>query len=200
VAGTTFVLLFLMTGSLVMPIKALLLNVLSLTATFGAIVWIFQDGHLAGWLDFTPTGSIDTFTPILMFCVAFGLSMDYEVFLLARIKEQWDLTTDNEEAVRRGMQRTGGLVTAAALLMVIVFACIGLTSGVVLAKTFGLGLTLAVLVDAFVVRTLLIPAFMKLAGRFNWWAPRLLRRLHLRYGVWERDPVFVSPAVEEVVH
>ncbi|MEA3216929.1 MAG: putative drug exporter of the superfamily, partial [Acidimicrobiia bacterium] len=197
VVGATFIVLFLMTGSLVMPVKALLLNALSLTATFGAIVWVFQDGHLSGVLDFTSTGSIDTYTPILMFCVAFGLSMDYEVFLLARIKEEWDLSLDNEHAVRAGLERTGRLVTAAALLMVIAFASIGLTSGVLLAKMFGLGLALAVLVDAFVVRTLLIPAFMKLAGRLNWWAPRPLRRLHLRYGAWETAPITLTTAASD---
>ena len=153
----------MMTGSLLVPIKALLLNVLSLTATFGAIVWIFQEGHLSDVLDFTPTGSIDVFTPILMFCIAFGLSMDYEVFLLSRIKEEYDLDTDNEHAVAVGLQKTGRIVTAAALLLTIVFIGIA-TSEVALVKAFGVGLALAVLVDAFLIRATLVPAFMRLAG------------------------------------
>jgi RND superfamily putative drug exporter len=191
VAVTTLVLLFFMTGSVVVPLKAVLLNLLSLTATFGALVWVFQDGHLAGWLHVTPTGRIDVFTPILMFCVAFGLSMDYEVFLLARIKECYDLTDDNERAVADGLGRTGRLVTAAAVLLAVVFVAIA-TSGVAIVKMFGVGLALAVLIDAFLVRATLVPALMRLAGRANWWAPRPLRRFHLRWGVWETDPVDVQ--------
>ncbi|MGZ6999429.1 MAG: MMPL family transporter [Acidimicrobiia bacterium] len=188
VAIATFVLLFLMTGSLLVPLKALLLNVLSLTATFGAMVWIFQDGHLSGLLGFTATGTIDVFTPILMFCIAFGLSMDYEVFLISRIKEEYDLDRDNEHAVAVGLQKTGRIVTAAALLLTIVFVGIA-TSEVAVVKLFGVGLTLAVLVDAFLIRATLVPAFMRLAGRSNWWAPAWLRRWHLRYGIWENEPV-----------
>ena len=163
IAIATFVLLFLMTGSLLVPVKALLLNVLSLTATFGAMVWIFQDGHLSDLLGFTPTGSIDIFTPILMFCIAFGLSMDYEVFLLSRIKEEYDLNRDNEHAVEVGLQKTGRIVTAAALLLTIVFIGIA-TSSVSIVQLFGVGLSLAVLVDAFLIRATLVPAFMRLAG------------------------------------
>ena len=137
---------------------------LSLTATFGAMVWIFQEGHLSGLLGFTPTGSIDIFTPILMFCIAFGLSMDYEVFLLSRIKEEYDLDRDNEHAVRVGLQKTGRIVTAAALLLTIVFIGIA-TSEVSIVQLFGVGLSLAVLVDAFLIRATLVPAFMRLAGR-----------------------------------
>ncbi len=188
IALATFVLLFMMTGSILVPIKALLLNLLSLTATFGAIVWIFQDGHLSGALHFTATGSIDVFTPILMFCIAFGLSMDYEVFLLSRIKEEYDLERDNEHAVAVGLQRSGRIVTAAALLLTVVFLGIA-TSDVALVKTFGVGLTLAVLVDAFLIRATLVPAFMRLAGRVNWWSPRWLRRWHLRFGIWENEPI-----------
>jgi RND superfamily putative drug exporter len=190
IAVATFVLLFLMTGSLLVPVKALLLNVLSLTATFGAMVWIFQEGHLSGLLGFTPTGSIDIFTPILMFCIAFGLSMDYEVFLLSRIKEEYDLDRDNEHAVRVGLQKTGRIVTAAALLLTIVFAGIA-TSEVSIVQLFGVGLSLAVLVDAFLIRATLVPAFMRLAGRSNWWSPRWLRRWHLRYGIWENEPIAI---------
>ena len=188
IAFATFVLLFMMTGSVLVPIKALALNVLSLTATFGAIVWIFQDGHLSHLLDFTATGSIDVFTPILMFCIAFGLSMDYEVFLLSRIKEEYDLQHDNERAVAIGLQKTGRIVTAAALLLTIVFIGIA-TSQVALVKAFGVGLALAVLIDAFLIRATLVPAFMRLAGRSNWWAPKWLRRWHLRFGIWENEPI-----------
>ncbi len=188
IALATFVLLFLMTGSLLIPVKALVLNMLSLTATFGATVWIFQDGHLANLLHFTPTGTIDVFTPILMFCIAFGLSMDYEVFLLSRIKEEYDLERENERAVSIGLQKTGRIVTAAALLLTIVFIGIA-TSEVTLVKAFGVGLGIAVLVDAFLVRATLVPAFMRLAGRVNWWSPRWLRRWHLRFGIWENEPI-----------
>ena len=190
VALATFILLFLMTGSLLVPLKALALNVLSLTATFGAMVYIFQDGHFRDWLGFTPTGSVDVFTPILMFCISFGLSMDYEVFLLSRIKEEYDLDRDNEHAVAVGLQKTGKIVTAAALLLTIVFVGIA-TSDVAIVKLFGVGLTLAVLVDAFLIRATLVPAFMRLAGRLNWWAPRWLRRWHLRYGIWENEPIAI---------
>jgi RND superfamily putative drug exporter len=190
IALATFVLLFLMTGSLLVPVKALLLNVLSLTATFGAMVWIFQDGHFSSVLGFTPTGSIDVFTPILMFCIAFGLSMDYEVFLLSRIKEEYDLNRDNEHAVKVGLQKTGRIVTAAALLLTIVFVGIA-TSQVSIVQLFGVGLSLAVLVDAFLIRATLVPAFMRLAGRSNWWSPKALRRWHLRYGIWENEPIAV---------
>ena len=188
IAFATFVLLFLMTGSLLIPFKALILNMLSLTATFGATVWIFQEGHLAHLLHFTPTGTIDVFTPILMFCIAFGLSMDYEVFLLSRIKEEYDLEHDNERAVVMGLQKTGRIVTAAALLLTIVFIAIA-TSEVALVKVFGVGLAIAVLVDAFLIRATLVPAFMRLANRLNWWSPRWLRQWHLRFGIWENEPI-----------
>jgi putative drug exporter of the RND superfamily len=188
IALATFVLLFMMTGSILVPVKALVLNMLSLTATFGATVWIFQDGHFSNLLGFTPTGTIDVFTPILMFCIAFGLSMDYEVFLLSRIKEEYDLEHDNEHAVAIGLAKTGRIVTAAALLLTIVFAGIA-TSQVALLKAFGVGLALAVLVDAFLIRATLVPAFMRLAGRVNWWSPKWLRRWHLRFGIWENEPI-----------
>lgn len=209
VALTTFVVLFLMVGSLLVPVKALVLNLLSLTATFGAMVWIFQDGHLADVLNFTPTGAIEVTTPILMFCVAFGLSMDYEVFLLSRIKEEYDRTGDNERAVAVGLERTGRIVTAAAALIAIVFLAFA-TSEVTFIKLFGLGLATAVLVDASLVRATLVPAFMRLAGRANWWAPPPLRRVYERFGLSEgaapgtagarstiEDP---SPPKEEPLH
>lgn len=180
-----FVLLFLFTGSVVMPLKALVLNVLSLSATFGAMVWIFQDGHLSGALDFTATGALTAVAPILMFCLLFGLSMDYEVFMVSRIKEAHDAGLDNRAAVAAGLQRTGGLVTAAAALMGVVTVAGMVTSTVAFQKMFALGLTLALLVDAFVVRGLLLPAFMRLMGPANWWAPAPLRRLHRRFGLAE---------------
>jgi RND superfamily putative drug exporter len=190
IALVTFALLFLMTGSVVVPLKALALNVLSLTATFGAMVFVFQDGRLADLLGYTQTGFIDTFTPVLMFCIAFGLSMDYEVFLLSRIKEEYDYDHDNERAVAVGLGKTGRIVTAAALVLSIVF--LGLTTSEVFqVKLFGLGLTLAILIDAFLIRATLVPAFMRLAGHVNWWSPRFLRRWHLRYGIWENEPIKV---------
>jgi RND superfamily putative drug exporter len=183
----TFVLLFLMAGSLLVPVKALVLNLLSLTATFGAMVWIFQDGNLSGLLGFTATGTLDISMPILMFCIAFGLSMDYEVFLLSRIKEEYDRVGDNEAAIALGVERTGSIITAAAALLAITFFAFG-TSGVSFIKMFGIGLGLAVLMDATVVRAFLVPAFMRLAGNANWWAPAPLRRFHDRFGLKEGDP------------
>jgi putative drug exporter of the RND superfamily len=185
----TFALLFLMTGSVVVPAKAIVMNVLSLGASFGALVWVFQDGHLSGLLGFDPPGMVDITVPVLIFVFAFGLSMDYEVFLLSRIKEAWDQTGDNDRAVALGLQRTGRIVTSAAALIVVVF--LGFAAGELLTiKEVGLGMAIAVVLDATVVRMLLVPATMKLMGRWNWWAPPALRRLHNRYGVVERG----SPA------
>ena len=188
IAVVTFVLLFLMFGSVVVPTKALVLNVLSLSATFGALVWVFQEGHLSGLLGFTATGTLEITMPILMFCIAFGLSMDYEVFLLSRIKEEHDLGVANEPSVARGLERTGRIVTAAAVLIAVVFVAFA-TSGVSIMKMFGIGMALAVLVDAFVVRATLVPAFMRLAGEANWWAPPFLRRVHARFGIRESTNV-----------
>ncbi|EXG81314.1 MMPL family transporter [Cryptosporangium arvum] len=183
----TFVLLFAMTGSLLVPIKALVMNVLSLAASFGALKLIFQDGHLHGFLGFTPTGGLEPFVPVLVFCFAFGLSMDYEVFLLARIKELRDAGMDNDRAVEIGLQRSGKIITSAALLMIIVFA--GFAAGRMLAiKELGVAMAIAVAVDATVVRCLLVPATMALLGEANWWAPKPLRRLHERYGLREAPP------------
>jgi RND superfamily putative drug exporter len=192
IAVTTLVLLFLMTGSVLIPIKALVLNLLSLTATFGAMVWVFQDGHLSGPLDFTATGRIDTSMPILMFCIAFGLSMDYEVFLLSRIKEEYDRTGANAASVALGLERTGRIVSAAAALLAITFIAFG-TAQVSFLKLFGVGLALAVLMDATVIRGLLVPAFMRLAGPANWWAPAPLRRIHRRFGITEAPPAEPAP-------
>jgi RND superfamily putative drug exporter len=184
IAVITAVLLFLMFGSVVIPAKAIVLNLLSLSATFGAMVWIFQEGHFAGALDFTATGGLAAAMPILMFCVAFGLSMDYEVFLLSRIKEEHDHGADNETSVAVGLERTGRIVTAAAVLIAVVFLSFAL-GRVSFMKLFGLGLTLAVIMDAFLIRGTLVPAFMRLAGDWNWWAPRPLRRFHDRWGISE---------------
>ncbi|MEZ5238318.1 MAG: MMPL family transporter [Microthrixaceae bacterium] len=184
IALSTFVLLFLMFGSVLVPLKAIALNILSLSATFGAMVWVFQWGNGAGLLDFTATGLTDLTTPILMFCIAFGLSMDYEVFLLSRIAEEHQRGADNTEAVAMGLQRTGRIVTAAAALLSVTFIAFA-TSGITFIKLFGLGLALAVLMDATVVRALLVPAFMRLAGDANWWAPAWMKRLHQRFGLSE---------------
>ncbi|MGE2835400.1 MMPL family transporter [Mycobacterium sp. SMC-4] len=182
IAVVTFVLLFLLTGSVVVPLKALLLNILSLTATFGALVWIFQDGHL-GALGTTPTGTLVVNMPVLLFCIAFGLSMDYEVFLISRIREYW-LTSgrtraDSDESVALGVAHTGRVVTAAALIMSISFSAL-IAAQVSFMRMFGLGLTLAVLVDATLVRMVLLPVLMQLMGKWNWWAPAPLARLHQR--------------------
>jgi RND superfamily putative drug exporter len=193
----TFVVLFLMFGSVVVPAKAVVLNLLSLSATFGSMVWIFQEGHLSNLLGFTPTGHLDLTMPILMFAIAFGLSMDYEVFLLSRIKEEYDRTGDNVGSVAIGLERTGRLVTSAAVLIAVVMIAFAV-SGVTFMKMFGIGMTLAVLVDAFVVRATLVPAFMRLAGRANWWAPRFLRRVHSRFGISEHGSPSLEPVKETV--
>jgi putative drug exporter of the RND superfamily len=170
VGAVSFIVLFCMFKSVLIACKALVLSALSLSAMLGAMVWVFQEGHLSGLLGFTATGNLSATTPILMFCVAFGLSMDYEVFLISRIKEQHDAGLDDVEAVALGLQRTGRIVTAAAVLISAVF--LGqLVSGIASVKLFGLGVSLAVLMDALAIRGLLVPAFMKLAGRANWWAP-----------------------------
>ncbi|MEU6536521.1 MMPL family transporter [Streptomyces sp. NPDC047000] len=187
IAIVTLLLVFLLTGSVVIPLQAVLLNALSLTAMFGAVVWVFQDGHLSGLLGFTSPGSIETTLPVIMFCVAFGLSMDYGVFLLSRIKEEYDHTGDHRGSVRHGLQRTGGLITAAAVILAVVMVAIG-TSRVTNTKMLGLGIALAVLMDAMVVRSLLVPAIMRLTGRATWWAPAPLRRFHTRFGLTEAAP------------
>jgi RND superfamily putative drug exporter len=193
IALVTFLLLFSMTGSVLVPVKALFVNLLSLSATFGAMVWIFQEGHLSSVLGFTSTGTLDTSMPILMFCIAFGLSMDYEVFLLSRIKEEHDHGADNTTAVAVGLERTGRIVTAAAALLAVVFIAFA-TSHVTFLKLLGIGMALAVLVDATLVRGVLVPAFMRLAGNANWWAPAPLRRLYDRFGFHEVDTAHDSPA------
>ncbi|MBB5913501.1 RND superfamily putative drug exporter [Nocardia transvalensis] len=193
---STFIVLFLFTGSVVLPLKALVLNTLSLSAMFGMMVWIFQEGHLSGPLGFTATGYLVATMPILMFCLAFGMSMDYEVFLLSRIREAWlasgRTAADNTRSVAIGVARTGRIITAAAALMAIVLGAM-ITSKVSFMQMFGLGLTLTVLADATVIRGLLVPALMKLMGRANWWAPKPLARLHERFGLSE-EAADESPA------
>ena len=198
IAGVVFVLFFLLTGSLVMPLKALLLNLLSLSATFGALVWVFQDGHLQSILGFQTTGSLDSTQPVLIFALAFGLSMDYEVFLLSRIKEQFDATGENRAAVALGLQRTGGLITSAALLLAVVVGAF-VTSRIIFIQEIGLGVALAVLMDATVVRGLLVPALMRLLGRWNWWAPRPLRALQKRVRLSEEAEILL-PKEQALLH
>jgi trehalose monomycolate/heme transporter len=190
----TFVLLFLAFGSVVLPVKAIVMNALSLTATFGAIVWIFQEGHLSGLLRFTPTGTIEPTMPILMLAIIFGLSMDYEVFLLSRIRERYDVTGDNTAAVAGGLQRTGGIITSLALLLIIVVGAFS-ASGITFIKLLGVGMIIALVVDATIIRVSLVPATMRLLGRANWWAPRPLRGLYARYGIREDGGPASPPAV-----
>lgn len=178
----TFVLLFLMTGSVVIPLKALLLNVISLGAALGVVVWVFQHGNLEGLLRFTSVGAVESMVPFLVLAFGFGLSMDYELFLLSRIVEEHEAGADNDRAVALGLQRTGRIITSAALLIIIVFA--GFIAGdILIIKEMGTALVAAVLIDATIVRMLLVPATMTVLGRWNWWAPGPLRRLHTRYGL-----------------
>ena len=178
----TFVLLFLMTGSLLVPLKTLVINALSLGATLGIVSWIFADGHLQGLLQFTTTGGIETYVLVMIVAFGFGLAMDYEVFLLARIKEHVDAGESNNESVRRGLQRSGRIITSAATVIVLVF--VGFASGQLLViKEVGIGLAVAVILDATLVRMLLVPATMTLLGDWNWWAPPALRRLYDRRGI-----------------
>jgi RND superfamily putative drug exporter len=173
---TTYIVLFLLLRSVVLPAKALVMNTLSIVASFGALVWIFQDGNLSALLGFQPLGFVETTQPVILFCVLFGLSMDYEVFLLTRMKEVWDRTGDNQEAVARGLERSGRIVTSAALIVVVVAGSFAFAD-IVLIKALGLGMALAVALDATVVRALLVPATMRLLGHWNWWLPGRLRRL-----------------------
>lgn len=190
IAAITLVLVFLLTGSAVLPVKALLMNTLSLTAAFGALVWVFQEGHLGG-LGTAATGTLGVELPVLLFCIAFGLSMDYEVFLISRIREYW-LASDqgpgaNDESVALGLAHTARVITAAALIMTISFSAL-MAAQVSFMRLFGFGLTVAVVADATLVRMLLVPAFMHVMGRFNWWAPKPMARLHERVGLTEELP------------
>jgi len=179
----TYLVLFLLTGSLVLPLKAVVMNIVSIGASFGALVWIFQQGHLSSLLNFT-AAPLDPSVPVLLFCIVFGLSMDYEVLLISRIQEEYRRTGDTRLAVAEGLERSGRLITGAAAIMVAVFLAFGLAD-VVLIKSIGLGLAIAVAIDATLVRALIVPAVMRLLGRANWWAPRRLARLHRRISLEE---------------
>jgi RND superfamily putative drug exporter len=176
--------LFLTFGSVFLPLKAVLMSLISVSASFGALVWIFQQGHFASQIGFEGSGSIAAWQPIIMFAILFGLSMDYEVLLLSRIRERYLATGDNTRAVAEGIGITGGIITGAALIMVAVFAAFGL-SGIGPIKSLGITMALAVLIDATVVRGLLVPAFMRVMGRINWWAPAWLQRAVARLGLYE---------------
>ena len=172
---STYLVLFMLLRSVILPAKALVMNTLSIVASFGALVWIFQDGNLSALLGFQPVGFVETTQPVILFCVLFGLSMDYEVFLLSRMKEVWDQTGDNTEAVARGLERSGRIVTSAALIVVLVAGSFAFAD-IVLIKALGVGMAIAVALDATVVRALLVPATMRLLGRWNWWMPATLER------------------------
>ncbi len=188
--------LFLLFGSVVIPIKAVIMTLLSITASFGAMVWIFQEGNLSGILDFEPLGYTSAGNPIIMFSVIFGLSMDYEVLLLSRIQEAYRRTADNTASVAEGLSRTAGVITGAALIMVVVFSAFALAE-VITIKSIGVGMAIAVAVDATIIRVLLVPATMRLMGRWNWWAPGPLGRLADRLGFShvEDDETEPEPAV-----
>jgi uncharacterized membrane protein YdfJ with MMPL/SSD domain len=177
--ATTLVLLFAMTGSVVIPIKSLVMNLLTLSAAFGLLVLIFQDGRLEGLLSYTSQGALEATQPVLLFAVAFGLSTDYAVFLLSRVKEAHDAGLPDRDAVAVGLERTGRIVTAAALLFTVAIGAFA-TSQIIFIKEVGVGTALAVLIDATIIRALLVPSLMALLGRWNWWAPTPLRRLHAR--------------------
>ena len=198
----TFVMLFLAFGSLVLPLKAIVMNILSLSVMYGVLVWVFQEGHLSGLLHFTANGTLNPATPILMFAIMFGLSMDYEVFLLSRVREHYLATGDNETSVAVGLQKTGGIITSAATLLIIVIGPFSLSS-VSFTKLMGVGMIVALVVDATIIRVLLVPATMKLLGRANWWAPPFLRRLHERIGIEEGEggdrPRLESPDLSDLV-
>jgi putative drug exporter of the RND superfamily len=193
VVGVTALVLLLTFGSILLPIKAVLMSLLSVSASFGALVWIFQQGHLSGPLGFTASGTLVASTPVIMFAILFGLSMDYEVLLLSRIRERYVATGNNTLAVAEGIGLTGGIITGAALVMVAVFGAFALSS-VVFIKAIGLSQALAVLIDATIVRGILVPAFMRVMGRANWWAPGWLQRAIARVGLYERP---MEPDLEQ---
>ena len=172
----TLIILAVLLRSIVLPIKAVIMNVLSILASFGALVWIFQEGNLSALLGFAPLGFVETTIPVILFCVLFGLSMDYEVFLLTRMREIYDRTGDNVTAVAGGLERSGRIITSAALIVVVVAGSFAFAE-IVLIKALGVGVAIAVALDATIVRALLVPATMRLFGRWNWWSPRWLERL-----------------------
>ena len=205
IVAVMVVLLFGAFGSLVLPLKAVLMNVLSISASFGVITWIFADGHLQGLLGYSSTGFLDATQPIFMLAILVGLSMDYEVFLLSRVREQWDrpdhpaatAAERGTDAVAVGLQKTGRIITSAALLLAVVIGAFS-TSGIVFMKMIGVGMLVALIVDATIVRALLVPATMKLLGTWNWWAPAPLRRFWERYGIREVDlPPAPAPAAAD---
>ncbi|HVC74995.1 MAG TPA: MMPL family transporter [Candidatus Micrarchaeaceae archaeon] len=183
----TYVVLFLLTGSVILPLKAVLTNLFSISASFGAMVWIFQEGHFSQLLGFTPQ-SIDPSIPVILFSIVFGMSMDYEVLLISRIQEEYRRTGDNQAAVAMGLEKSGRLITGAAAIMVAVFLAFALAN-VVIIKAIGVGLAIAIAVDATVVRILIVPSVMRILGRANWWAPKPLAILHRRIGAGEVRPV-----------
>ena len=172
----TYLILMILLRSVVLPLKAIAMNTLSILASYGALVWVFQDGNLSGLLRFESLGYVEASLPIIMFCVLFGLSMDYEVFLLSRIREEWETSGDNRESVAIGLQRSGQIITSAALIVVVVTASF-VSADVILVKALGLGIAIAVFLDATVVRALLVPATMRLLGDWNWWMPKRLERV-----------------------
>jgi RND superfamily putative drug exporter len=188
----TYVVLFLLTGSVVLPLKAVITNLFSISASFGAMVWVFQEGHFSQQLGFTAQ-SIDPSIPVILFSIVFGMSMDYEVLLISRIQEEYRRTGDNQAAVAIGLEKSGRLITGAAAIMVAVFIAFGLAS-VVIIKAIGIGLAIAIAIDATIVRILIVPSVMRILGRANWWAPRPLTLLHRRIGAGEPRPVVSVPA------
>jgi trehalose monomycolate/heme transporter len=184
VVAVTGAVLFLTFGSVFLPVKAVLMSLVSVSASFGALVWIFQQGNLSGLLGFEPTSAIAAWLPIIMFAILFGLSMDYEVLLLSRIRERYVAHGNNRRAVAEGIGITGGIITGAALIMVAVFGAFSL-SGIVFLKAIGFSMALAVLIDATIVRGILVPAFMRVMGSVNWWAPRWVQRGVARVGLYE---------------
>jgi trehalose monomycolate/heme transporter len=191
----TFALLFLAFGSLVLPLEAIAANLLSLSAMYGVVTWIFQDGHLSGVLGFTSNGTTSPTIPVLMFAIMFGLSMDYEVFLVSRIRERYVAGGDNAGAIASGLQRTGGVITSAALLLIVVIGLFSLSS-ITFIKLLGVGMIVALVIDATLVRMLLVPAVMRLLGTANWWAPAPLRRLYARCGIREDDEAAPAAVAE----
>jgi RND superfamily putative drug exporter len=198
VVAVTGGILFLTFGSIFLPVKAVLMSLISVTASFGALVWIFQDGHLSGLFGVDPSGTTAAWLPIIMFAILFGLSMDYEVLLLSRIRERYLAHGQNTRAVQEGIGITGGIITGAALIMVAVFGAFSLSS-IIFLKALGFSMALAVLVDATVVRGILVPAFMRLAGFVNWWAPRWLQRIVARLGLYEGPDVDAERVTDEPV-
>ena len=173
-------------GSILLPLKAILLNLITLGATLGVVTWIFQDGNLAGLLGFTSTGFVEATQPILVMAIVFGLSMDYEVFMLSRIREQYDVTADNTEAVAVGLQRTGRIITSAAALILVVIALFS-ASSISFIKLIGVAMIVAIVLDALLVRMIVVPSAMRLLGAANWWLPGPLRRLYDRFGINEEE-------------